>query len=215
MFDLSLSLDTVPVLRKTSCVVPVPKIDHPSEPSHQGPVALTPCLMMTIKRIVLACLHCSAPIVLAWSGWCCLLLHQTLSQMESFESTVRVMFFFVCLFFTSPVLFNTIQPLLRWDDDGEWYCPLPGSWVMGYLSGRPQWRRSPRSVPVHLLACHTIGSRCIQCFEAKQLSIFLFPPGGWSGWTAVRLAEAWWRFDRVNWNQEGWGSQGCYQPVLV
>lgn len=48
MLNLSLSLDTVSVLWKTSCVVQVPKIAHPIELSHYRPVALTSHLMKTI-----------------------------------------------------------------------------------------------------------------------------------------------------------------------
>ena len=53
MFNLSLSLERVPVLWKTSCVVPVPKTAHPREPGHYRPVALTSLLMKTMERIVL------------------------------------------------------------------------------------------------------------------------------------------------------------------
>ncbi|KAI3363855.1 hypothetical protein L3Q82_001455 [Scortum barcoo] len=41
IFNLSLSLERVPVLWKTSCVVPVPKTSRPKEPNHFRPVALT------------------------------------------------------------------------------------------------------------------------------------------------------------------------------
>ncbi|KAI3372137.1 hypothetical protein L3Q82_006995 [Scortum barcoo] len=41
IFNLSLSLERVPVLWKTSCVVPVPKTSRPKEPNHFRPMALT------------------------------------------------------------------------------------------------------------------------------------------------------------------------------
>lgn len=53
MFNLSLSLVTVPILWKTTCVVPVPKMAHPSEQRHYRLVALTSHLMKTLERIVL------------------------------------------------------------------------------------------------------------------------------------------------------------------
>ncbi|KAI3374145.1 hypothetical protein L3Q82_006004 [Scortum barcoo] len=53
IFNLSLSLERVPVLWKTSCVVPVPKTSHPKEPNHFRPVALTSHLMKALERIVL------------------------------------------------------------------------------------------------------------------------------------------------------------------
>lgn len=63
MFNLSLSLDTVPVLRKTSKVswfssteTSLPLV-HPSELNHYTPVPLTSHLMKTIGGIVLIHLH--------------------------------------------------------------------------------------------------------------------------------------------------------------
>ena len=53
IFNLRLSLERVPVLWKTSCVVPVPKTTHPKEPNHYRPVALTSHLMKTMERIIL------------------------------------------------------------------------------------------------------------------------------------------------------------------
>ncbi|TWW81700.1 hypothetical protein D4764_01G0015150 [Takifugu flavidus] len=53
IFNLSLSLERVPLLWKTSCVVPFPKIAHSREPNHFRPVALTSHLMKTMERIVL------------------------------------------------------------------------------------------------------------------------------------------------------------------
>ena len=45
IFDLSLSLERVPLLRKTSCVVPVPNTAYPREPNHFRLVALTSYLI--------------------------------------------------------------------------------------------------------------------------------------------------------------------------
>ncbi len=53
IFYLSLRLERVPVLLKTSCVVPVPKITNPTEFSQYGPIALTAQLMKVFERLVL------------------------------------------------------------------------------------------------------------------------------------------------------------------
>ncbi|RXN29760.1 RNA-directed DNA polymerase from mobile element jockey [Labeo rohita] len=57
MFNLSLSLERVPALWKTSCVVPVPKISHPKELNHYRPIVLTSHLMKAMERIVLSYLR--------------------------------------------------------------------------------------------------------------------------------------------------------------
>lgn len=60
MFNLRLSLDTEPVLWKTSCVVPGPKIGHPSDISRYGSFTLTSHLMKSMERIILGHLMTSA-----------------------------------------------------------------------------------------------------------------------------------------------------------
>ena len=58
IFNISLGLGRVPILWKTSCVVPVPKTLHSRELNHFRPVALTPHLMKALERIVLNHLRC-------------------------------------------------------------------------------------------------------------------------------------------------------------
>uniref|UniRef100_A0A3P9IIB3 DUF4371 domain-containing protein n=1 Tax=Oryzias latipes TaxID=8090 RepID=A0A3P9IIB3_ORYLA len=53
IFNMSISLERVPILWKTSCVVPVPKTAHSSEPNHCRPLVLTSHLMKTMERIIL------------------------------------------------------------------------------------------------------------------------------------------------------------------
>ncbi len=53
IFNLSLRLERVPVLWKTSCVVPVPKKTNPTEFSQYRPIALTAQLMKVFERLVL------------------------------------------------------------------------------------------------------------------------------------------------------------------
>lgn len=99
IFNLSLSLERVPVLWKTSCVVPVPKNAHPREPNHFRPVALTSHLMKTLERIVLRHLRTVVsseldPLQFAYQpgiGVEDAIIY--LSHLENTGSTVRVMFF--------------------------------------------------------------------------------------------------------------------------
>ncbi len=57
VYNLSLRLGRVPVLLKTSCLIPVPKKKHPSEPGDFRPVALTSHIMKTFERLL--SIHCS------------------------------------------------------------------------------------------------------------------------------------------------------------
>ncbi|KAI4878183.1 hypothetical protein NFI96_009370 [Prochilodus magdalenae] len=57
MFNMSLKLGRVPQLWKTSCVVPVPKTQHPKDLNSYRPVALTSHLMKSLERLVLTYLR--------------------------------------------------------------------------------------------------------------------------------------------------------------
>ncbi|KAI4894320.1 hypothetical protein NFI96_009751 [Prochilodus magdalenae] len=61
MFSMSLKLGRVPQLWKTSCVVPVPKTQHPKDLNSYRPVALTSHLMKSLGRLVLT--HHPPPLV--------------------------------------------------------------------------------------------------------------------------------------------------------
>ena len=102
IFCLSLSLERVPLLWKTSCVVLVPKTAHPREPDHFRPVA-TSHLMKTMERIILTNLRHPVnsemdPLQFAYQPGIGVddaviyLLHRSLSHLESTGSAVRVMF---------------------------------------------------------------------------------------------------------------------------
>ncbi|KAM4580370.1 uncharacterized protein PAE49_005246 [Odontesthes bonariensis] len=54
LYNLSLSQERVPLLWKTSHVVPVPKKSRPSDPEDYRPVALTSHVMKVMERLVLA-----------------------------------------------------------------------------------------------------------------------------------------------------------------
>ena len=143
----SLSLERVPVLWKTSCVVPVPKTAHPREPNHFRPVALTFHLMKTMERIIICHLRPLVsseldPLQFAYQPGIGVedaityLLHRSLSHLESTGSTVRVMFFD----FSSA--FNTIHPsLLRGKLEGAGVDCHLAAWTTNYLTNRPQYVR--------------------------------------------------------------------------
>ena len=54
LFNLSLHLQRVPVLWKTSCLVPVPKKGHPVALDDYRPIALTSHIVKVMERLVLA-----------------------------------------------------------------------------------------------------------------------------------------------------------------
>ncbi|XP_054865475.1 uncharacterized protein LOC129348636 [Amphiprion ocellaris] len=147
IFNLSLSLERVPVLWKTSCLVPVSKTRNPREPNHFRPVALTSHLMKTMKRIVLKNLRPQVsqyldPLQFAYQpnigvdDAVIYLLHRSLTHLEKPSSTVRVMFFD----FSSA--FNIIQPsLLRMKLEGAGVDCHLAAWTIDYLTNRPQYVR--------------------------------------------------------------------------
>lgn len=53
IFNLSLNLESVLILWRRSCVVPVPKTTLPKEPNHFRPIVLTSHLMKMLERIIL------------------------------------------------------------------------------------------------------------------------------------------------------------------
>ncbi|TWW77898.1 cGMP-dependent protein kinase 2 [Takifugu flavidus] len=149
IFNLSLSLERVPLLWKTSCVVLVPKTAHTREPNHFRPVALTSHLMKTMERIVLTHLRQLVdskmdPLQFAYrpgigvDDAVIYLLHRSLSHLESTGSTVRAMFFD----FSSA--FNTIQPsLLRGKMEGAGVNCHLAAWTTDYLTNRLQYVTVP------------------------------------------------------------------------
>ncbi|KAI4883190.1 hypothetical protein NFI96_029396, partial [Prochilodus magdalenae] len=115
MFSMSLKLGRVPQLWKTSCVVPVPKTQHPKDLNSYRPVALTSHLMKSLERLVLTHLRplvrpSMDPLQFAYQPGVGVddaviyLLHRALFHLEKPGSTVRITFFD----FSSA--FNTIQP---------------------------------------------------------------------------------------------------------
>ena len=117
LFNLSLQEGRVPVLWKTSCLVPVPKAGRPAELNDYRPVSLTSHIMKTLERLILRHLrpqtiHALDPLQFRYrehtgvDDTLLYLLHRAYSYLDELGSQVRIMFFD----FSSA--FNTIQPLL-------------------------------------------------------------------------------------------------------
>ncbi|XP_062901251.1 uncharacterized protein LOC134345044 [Mobula hypostoma] len=143
VFNLSLRLRRVPVLWKTSCLVPVPKTPRPSGLNDYRLVTLTTHIMKTLERLVLDLLR---PMVrphldplqfvyqprLGVEDAIVHLLNRVYAHLDKPASTVRVMFFD----FSSA--FNTIRPALL----GEKLTAMQVdaslvSWILDYLTGDP------------------------------------------------------------------------------
>ena len=147
LFNLSLSQMKVPVLWKTSCVVPVPKRKSPSGPQDFRPIALTSHVMKVMERLVLAHLRPQVkpsldPLQFAYQPHLGVddaiiyLLQRAHSHLEGAGCTVRITFFD----FSSA--FNTIQPLLLSEKLQVMGVDTPTiSWITDYLTGRPQFVR--------------------------------------------------------------------------
>ena len=145
IFNLSLSLERVPVLWKTSCLVPVPKKARPSILNDYRPVALTSHLMKSLERLVLSLLRPLAsssldPLQFAYQprlgveDAVIFLRHRPCAHLDSPGSTVRILF----LDFSSA--FNTIRPALLGSKLTAMQVDPPlVSWIMDYLTGRPQY----------------------------------------------------------------------------
>ena len=147
IFNLSLSLESVPVLWKTSCLVPVSKVKQAKEPNHYRPVALTSHLMKTMERLILNHLRSVVstamdPLQFAYrpnigvDDAVIYLLHRALAHLEAAGTAVRVMFFD----FSSA--FNTIRPaLLREKLEKAGVDGQLAAWTTDYLTNRPQYVR--------------------------------------------------------------------------
>ncbi|TWW77038.1 hypothetical protein D4764_12G0004280 [Takifugu flavidus] len=151
IFNLSLSLERVPLLWKTSCVVPVLKTAHAREPNHFRPVALTSHLMKTMERIVLTHLRQLVdskmdPLQFAYrlgigvDDAVIYLLHRSLSHLEGTRSTVRVMFFDFSL--------------LRGKMEGAGVDCHLAAWTTDYLTNRLQYVRL-RDCESDVVVCST------------------------------------------------------------
>ncbi|TWW54386.1 hypothetical protein D4764_0180630 [Takifugu flavidus] len=135
LFNQSLHLQRIPVLWKTSCLVPVPKKTHPVAPSDYRPIALTSHIMKVMERL--------DPLQFAYQpkvgvdDAVIYLLQRAYSSLDRLNTTVRVMFFD----FSSA--FNTIQPRLLRAKLEKMQMDAPLVLDRGYLTGRPQFVIEP------------------------------------------------------------------------
>ena len=117
LFNLSLRLQRVPTLWKTSCLVPVPKKKQPRDPNDYRPIALTSHIMKTLERLVLTDIRPRTskfmdPLQFAYQpnigvdDALIYMLQRTHAHLDTADANVRIMFFD----FSSA--FNTIQPEL-------------------------------------------------------------------------------------------------------
>lgn len=147
VFNLSLRLGRVPSLWKTSCIVPVPKKNRPSVLNDYRPVALTSQVMKTLERLVLQLMRPQVqsvrdPLQFAYQekvgveDAVLYLLHRALSYLDGGGCIVRM------LFFDFSSAFNTIQPCLLQEKLNIFAVdPYLVSWIMDYLTNRPQFVR--------------------------------------------------------------------------
>ncbi|TWW80583.1 Rab-like protein 3 [Takifugu flavidus] len=147
VFNLSLELGKVPTLWKTSCIIPVPKKNRPSELNDFWPVALTSHLMKTLERLFLNLLrpqvqHAEDSLQFAYrdkvgvEDAIIYLLHRVHSHLDKGSGTARILF----LDFSSA--FNTIQPLVLQDKLLQMRVdPCLVAWISSYLTDRPQFVR--------------------------------------------------------------------------
>ncbi|XP_040907892.1 uncharacterized protein LOC121190938 [Toxotes jaculatrix] len=144
---MSLSLQRVPMLWKTSCLVPVPKTSRPSDLKDYRPVALTSHIMKTLERLILEQLRPMVqpfmdPLQFAYQprlgvdDAIIYLLNSVYTHLDKPASTVRIMFFD----FSSA--FDTIRPTLLGEKLTVMQVDAPlVSWIVNYLTGRPQYVR--------------------------------------------------------------------------
>ncbi|TWW53378.1 putative RNA-directed DNA polymerase from transposon BS [Takifugu flavidus] len=147
VFNLSLELGKVPTLWKTSCIIPVPKKNRPSELNDFRPVALTSHLMKTLERLFLNLLrpqvqHAEDSLQFAYrdkvgvEDAIIYLLHRVHSHLDKGSGTARILF----LDFLSA--FNTIQSLVLQDNLLQMRVdPCLVAWISSYLTDRPQFVR--------------------------------------------------------------------------
>uniref|UniRef100_A0A8C6NVF2 Reverse transcriptase domain-containing protein n=1 Tax=Nothobranchius furzeri TaxID=105023 RepID=A0A8C6NVF2_NOTFU len=147
LFNLSLAQEKVPVLWKTSCLVPVPKKTRPSVNDDYRPVALTSHIMKVLERLLLVHLNKQTrtyqdPLQFTYRHGVGVedaiiqLLQPTHCHLDKAGNTVSVMFFD----FSSA--FNTIQPdVLCQKLQKTQVGPSTIVWIKDYLTNRPQFVR--------------------------------------------------------------------------
>ena len=158
LFNLSLRLQKVPRLWKTSCLVPVPKKTHPTHHNDYRPVALTSHIMKTFERLVLSYIRTSVstqmdPLQFAYQPNISVddaliyMLQRAYTHLDTPDASVRITFFD----FSSA--FNTIQPRLLGEKmEMMKVDPLLVLWCLDYLYLRPQYVRLQNNISCTILS---------------------------------------------------------------
>ena len=152
LFNTSLLQASVPTCLKTATIIPVPKQSAIRSLNDYRPVALTPVVMKCFERLVLGHLKNSIPPSLdnhqfayranrSTEDAVSLALHSTLTHLDQRDSYVRM------LFIDYSSAFNTIPPhKLATKLDHLGLNTHLSSWVLDFLTGRPQTVRMGRQV---------------------------------------------------------------------
>lgn len=145
LFNLSLHLQRVPLLWKTSCLIPVPMNRH----YDYKPIALTSHLTKVMERLVLA--HLWPLVYLLLETWPLQFAYQPqLGIKDAIKYLLQRAYCFsdrpnttVCmLFFDFSSAFNTIQPrMLKAKLKDIQVDASLVTWIHNYLTGKPQFVR--------------------------------------------------------------------------
>ncbi len=158
LFNLSLSLQKVPRLWKTSCLVPVPKRTHPTHHNDYRPVALTSHMIKRFERLVLFYIRTSVSTQMdllqfayhpniSVNDALIYMLQRAYTHLDTPDASVRITFFD----FSSA--FNTIQPSLLGEKMEKMNVDLSlVLWCMDYLCLRPQYVRLQNCVSSTILS---------------------------------------------------------------
>ncbi len=173
LFSLSLSLSKIPDIWKTSCIVPVPKKPNARALKDLRPIALTSHVMKCFERTVLGHLKrqvCAFqdPLQFAYRAGVGVddalqyLLHRVYSHLELSSASIRIMFF------DFSNAFNTLRPQILVSKLFNYNLNSSTiTWVIDYLTGRPQYVR------LHGSRSGTVTT-CIGAPQGTVLSPFLF-----------------------------------------
>ena len=150
---MSLQMEKVPVLWKTSCLILVPKLGQPVELNDYKQVALTSHIIKPLERLLVRRMRLQVaedldPLQFAYQKHIGLedaiiyMLHQAYAYLDVSGLYVRIM-----LFHFSSAFHTAIQPPILKDKLlGMGVAPSLTSWIIDYLTARPQYVRMGRCV---------------------------------------------------------------------
>ena len=184
IFNLSLSQCAIPLLWKTSCIIPVPNRPNVKVMNDYRPIALTPCIMKIFEKCFIVQFQALTskyidPLQFAYrknrsvDDALLYVLNNIYSHLEKAGSSVRIMFYD----FSSA--FNTIQPHLLTKKLMKMnLSPYTILWILDYLTNRPQFVKiiSPSADPKsgsQLFMSDTVFTNT-GCPQGTVLSPYLF-----------------------------------------